>query len=122
MKVLISTNIARYIFAAVIVFFALAHFGNAEAMSAMLPAGGPIVIYLTGATLILAAVAFFINKQVRLAGYLLAAQLLLTAFLVQMMGMMGAEDEMMKMNFMAQFVKDIGMAMGAIAFANAADS
>jgi putative oxidoreductase len=122
MKVLVPTKIARYVFALVIAFFGSGHLMNAEMMATMAPFGGIAIIYITGVALVLAAVSFIIGKQVRLAGYLLAVFLILTAFLVQMMGMMGTEDEMMKMSYMTMIVKDLALAAGSVAFANAADS
>jgi len=132
MKVLIPTKIARYVYAAVIALFGMFHFMNTEGMAGMTPFGGTTVVYITGVAFLLAAISFFIGKQVRLAGYLLAVLLLLTAFLVHMMGMMGVAEsmpdataeaiDMAKGTYMSQMIKDIAMSMGAIAFANAADS
>lgn len=121
MKVLLPTKYARYIFALLIAFFAIDHFMNNEMLSTMVPFGGSIMVYITGATMIAAVVAFLLGKQVRLAGYLLAAQLVLTAILVHGMSMGGAEDEMAKGMAMMNMVKDLGLALASIAFANDAE-
>lgn len=121
MKVLLPTKYARYIFALLIAFFAIGHFMNNEMLSTMVPFGGSIMVYITGATMIAAVVAFLLGKQVRLAGYLLAAQLVLTAILVHGMSMGGAEDEMAKGMAMMNMVKDLGLALASIAFANDAE-
>jgi putative oxidoreductase len=123
MKNIVPTNIARILFALTMLFFASNHFMNAKAMAGMLH-GWPIaemLVYLSGACLALAAVAFIINKQVKLAGYLLALLLIIIVVGVHIPGL-GSEDEMMKMMAMSGAVKDTAIAMGAIVFANISDN
>ncbi|MBL7811083.1 MAG: DoxX family membrane protein [Bacteroidetes bacterium] len=123
MKNYIPTNIARILFALTMVFFGLGHLTNAQAMSGML-AGWPMalfLVYLSGACLILAGVAFVINKQVKLAGYLLALLLVIIVAAVHAPGM-GNADKMASMMSTSMAVKDMAIAMGAIAFANQAES
>lgn len=81
---------------------------------------GPALTYISGVCLALAAVAFIINKQVKLAGYLLALLLVIIVIGVHIPGL-GNPDENMKMMAMSMAVKDTAIAMGAIAFANSSE-
>lgn len=124
MKNFIPTKIARIIFALTMLFFASGHLMNAHAMSEMLLKGWPIgeiLTYVTGICLALAGISFIINKQVKLAGYLLALLLLIIVAGVHVPGLANP-DAMMKQLAMTGVVKDLGIAMGAIAFANASDN
>lgn len=123
MKNFVPTNIARIVFALTMVFFGLGHFSNAQNMSGMIQ-GWPMalaLIYISGACLILAAVAFIINKYVKLAGYLLALLLIIIVAGVHIPGM-GNPDKMMSMMATMGAVKDAAIAMGAIVIANEANS
>lgn len=124
MKNFIPTNIARILFALTMLFFALGHFMNAKPMADMLLKGWPMaeaLAYISGACLALAGIAFIINKQVKLAGYLLALLLVIIVIGVHVPGLSNP-DEMMKMNAMSMAVKDTAIAMGAIAFANMSEN
>jgi uncharacterized membrane protein YphA (DoxX/SURF4 family) len=123
MKNILPNNIARILFGITMAFFGLGHMTNAQAMSDMIKTWpmAEILVYVSGACLILAAVSFVINKQVKLAGYLLALLLVIIVAGVHVPGM-GAADEMAKMMATTGAVKDIAIAMGAIAFANASDN
>jgi putative oxidoreductase len=119
MKNFVPTNIARILFALTMLFFASNHFMNAPQMAGMLN-GWPmaeILIYVSGACLALAAIAFIINKQVKLAGYLLALLLMIIVVGVHIPGL-GNSDPMMKMMATTGAIKDAAIAMGALAFAN----
>ena len=68
------TKVGTIFYALVIGFFGINHFLEGTGMQKMVPSflpGGVIWVYLTGACLIAAAIAFLIGKQVRLAGLLL---------------------------------------------------
>lgn len=122
MKNFIPTNIARIVFALTMAFFGLGHLTNAAQMQGMIQ-GWPLamaLIYVSGICLILAAVAFAINKQVKLAGYLLALLLIIIVAGVHLPGLANP-DKMMAMMATTGAVKDAAIAMGAIAFANQAD-
>jgi uncharacterized membrane protein len=123
MKNILPNNIARILFGITMAFFGLGHMTSAQAMSDMIKSWpmAEILIYVSGACLMLAAVSFVINKQVKLAGYLLALLLIIIVAGVHVPGM-GSDDEMAKMMATSSAVKDIAVAMGAIAFANASDN
>lgn len=110
------SRIALTVYALVLIVFGFGHFTNGSKMVGMVPAflpGGVIWVYLAGAGLILAAVSFIINKQVRLAGYLLGVLLLIFVLTIHLPGMMNAKDEMMKMTEMTMMLKDLAMAAAA---------
>src|SRR5258706_10641562 len=74
------SKIGTIFYALVIGFFGLNHFMNGTGMAKMVPRflpGGEFWVYVTGAALLLAAIAFLINKYTRLAGFLLALFLFL---------------------------------------------
>ncbi|TWW01719.1 hypothetical protein [Chitinophaga pinensis] len=73
MKALIPTRLAVILYGIVMVLFGLIHIVHADIMVAAVPIpGGKIWLYITGLALLLAGIAFIINRYVRLAGYLLA--------------------------------------------------
>jgi len=75
------SRIGTIFYALVIAFFGINHFMYGTGMQKMVPAflpGGVAWVYITGACLLLAAIAFLINRQVRLAGFLLCLFLLLS--------------------------------------------
>lgn len=123
MKNFIPTNVARIVFALTMLFFASGHFMNAKPMTEMMLAGWPMgeaLTYISGACLALAGIAFIINKQVKLAGYLLALLLVIIVIGVHVPGLT-SPDKMMQMSSMSNAVKDAAIAMGALAFANVAE-
>jgi putative oxidoreductase len=68
-------RIGTILYALVIGFFGINHFLNASGIAGMLPSffhGSVFWVYFTGLALILAALAFLIGKQVKIAGILLA--------------------------------------------------
>ncbi len=104
---------ASIIYAIAIGCFGVLHFMNAEEMKSGVPdfiPGGIIWIYITGAGLILAAVAIIINKATRLACYLLALMLVIFIFTIHLKHLAGG-------NY-ANVLKDAAMAMAAILIAN----
>lgn len=114
MKALIPNRVAVILYALVMAIFGIFHFMNAAAMAAAVPIpGGAVWIYITGAGLLLAGIAFIINKQARLAGYLLAIFLLLTIVLVH--APMAAKGDQMATTML---LKDVGLLAGAILIAN----
>lgn len=118
----VVNSLGRFLFGIPMAIFGIFHFVNAESMAGMVPSwmpGGTIWVYLTGAALILAAVAIMIQKKDRLAAQLLGLMLLLFALLVHLPGL-GAEDETAKTMSMIMAMKDIALAGGALAFAKLA--
>lgn len=110
------SRIALTVYAIVLLVFGFGHFANGSQMVGMVPSflpGGIIWVYVAGAGLILAAISFIINKQVRLAAFLLGALLLIIVLTIHLPGMMNGKDEMMKMTEMTMLLKDMAMAAAA---------
>ena len=103
--------VGKIIFCIPLVMFGIGHFGNAGDMAGMVPIpfAQTFWVYLTGAALLAAAVGILFNIQAKLASLLLAVMLLIFAFSIHLPGMMGGD-----MNGMANFMKDLGMAGGAL--------
>lgn len=121
MKNLVPTRIPVIIIALIFGYFGVNHLIHADAMSGMVPSMFPahkILVYLTGICLLLAAIAFIINRYAKAAGYLLAVMLLIIIFTIHVPGMMHAADEGSKMMFTTNAIKDLGLAMTTIIIAN----
>jgi uncharacterized membrane protein len=116
MSTLIPSKIAKYGFAAVMALFGINHFLHAGDMAGMVPTwlpGGSIWVYLTGAALVMYAVAIFMNhKMQKMAGYLLALLLLIIIICLHLPGM--SSNPMA----MPMILKDLAMAFAAIYIAN----
>jgi uncharacterized membrane protein len=120
MKRFIPSKFAEIIFALVIGYFGYSHFKNAGPMSnyvpKFIPGDGKIWIYVSGAGLLLSAIAILTDIQKALAGYLLAALLLLIAFSMHFQHFLDGNDAA------GSFLKDTAMAMGAILIGNRSKS
>jgi cadmium resistance protein CadD (predicted permease) len=100
---------SKYVFAVVMLVFGLFHFISGDAMAEMVPIpGGVIWVYLTGAALIAAAVAVFINKYMRLAMFLLGVMLLLFVILIHIPGAADGNEASVPM-----VLKDLGLMAAA---------
>ena len=113
MKQIISSRVAAIIYALAIAAFGILHFMSANEMKTMLPdyiPGGAGIIYLTGTCLLAAAIAIIIEKQKRLACYLLAAMLLIFGFTLHLRPSFTTTSTL--------FLKDAAMAMAAILIGN----
>ncbi len=121
MKNLISTRLAIIIFAFIIGFFGANHFLNATEMSSNVPSFLPlpkILVFISGAGFLLAAVSFIIDRYVKIAGYLLALLLLIIVFAVDIPGIIHAPNIHVKMMFVTSMLKDAALAMAAIIIAD----
>ncbi|WP_253810176.1 DoxX family protein [Hydrotalea flava] len=110
------SRISSIVFALVMAVFGINHFRMGDAMAGYVPGYLPVAVfwvYLVGAALILAAIAIIINKQTRLACYLLGLMLFLFVILLHLPGMMHATDPQMKAMSMTMLLKDLGLAAGA---------
>jgi putative oxidoreductase len=113
MKQIISFRVAAIIYALAIAAFGILHFMSAGEMKTMLPdyiPGGAAIVYFTGACLLAAAIAIIIEKQTRLACYLLAVMLLIFGFTLHLRPSFTTT--------FALFLKDAAMAMAAIMIGN----
>jgi uncharacterized membrane protein len=111
------TKVGTIFYALVIGFFGINHFLEGTGMQKMVPSflpGGVIWVYLTGACLIAAAIAFLINRQVRLAGLLLCLFLLLIVLTVHLPAVLHAPDNSARRFPMTNLIKDTGLAAAAL--------
>ncbi len=120
----IPSNVARMIFAATMALFGVFHFLGAKDMAGMVPAylgfiPAEIWVYLSGLGLLGAAAAFILDQKVKLAGYLLAAMLVL---FVLMLHVPKLGDPIGGQMAMVGMLKDLGLAMCAILIANASEN
>ncbi|MBP6672764.1 MAG: DoxX family protein [Bacteroidetes bacterium] len=116
---LITTTVARILFAIPFLAFGLMHFAFAENMGKAIPSflpGGVLWVYLSGAGLIAAAVSLFIQKMVTEAMFGLSLFLVSAVALIHMPGM-GNPDPMMQQMAMSGLLKDIGLLGGALSYA-----
>lgn len=121
MKNFISTRVAIIIFALIIGLFGANHFLNAKEMAANVPSFLPvpkILVYISGAGFLLAAIAFILNRYVKIAGYLLAILLLIIVFSVDIPGYVQAKNLHVKMMFVTAMLKDAAIAMAAVIIAD----
>ena len=115
------SKIGTIFYALVIGFFGINHFLNGTGMQKMVPSflpGGVVWVYITGACLCLAAIAFLINKQARLAGLLLCLFLLLVVLTVHLPAVMHAVDNNARRFPLTNLIKDTGLAAAALLVAS----
>ncbi len=121
MKNLISTRLAIIVFAVIIAFFGANTILNANHMAANVPNFLPAskwMVYLSGAGFLLAAMAFIIDRYAKIAGYLLALQLLIIVISVDVPGIVHAATTPIKMLFITNMLKDAALAMAAVLIAD----
>ena len=111
------SKIGTVFYALVVGFFGINHFINGTGFQRMVPTflpGGVFWVYITGACLVAAAIAFLINKQVRLAGFLLCLFLLLIVLTVHLPAVLHAPDAAARRFPMTNLIKDTGLAAAAL--------
>lgn len=121
MKNLISTRLAIIIFAIIIAFFGANNILHAKNMAANVPSFLPaskIMVYISGAGFMLAAVAFILDRYAKLTGYLLAVLLLIVVFSVDVPGIVRASNVHIKMLYVTNMLKDAALAMAAVLIAD----
>jgi len=117
MKQIIPNRLAEIIFALAMGVFALLHFksGNDTQFRASVPAYFPgdasIWIYISGAGFLLVAIAILINRQKRLACYLLAVMLIVFILTIHLIPAIRDKN-------LYQPLKDGALAMAAIIIGN----
>lgn len=111
------SKIGTVFYALVVGFFGINHFLNGTGFQKMVPTflpGGVFWVYITGACLVAAAIAFLINKQVRLAGFLLCLFLLLIVLTVHLPAVLDAPDAGARRFPLTNLIKDTGLAAAAL--------
>jgi uncharacterized membrane protein len=115
------SRIGVILYALVIGFFGVNHFLHGTGLQNSVPRFIPYSIfwvYFTGAMLILAAIAFLIGKQVKLAGLLLALFLILIVLTVHLPALLNAGGEESHVSLaLTNIVKDTGLAAAALIIA-----
>ncbi len=115
---LLTTSVARIIFGIPFLIFGIFHFMKASQMGEMVAIPpGQFWVYLTGLGHILAAIAFFINKKVKLAALLLALMLLAFILGVHLPMMIGAEGGDQFQQQLQAILKNIALIGGALTVA-----
>jgi uncharacterized membrane protein len=111
------SRIAIYILALVMLAFGIYHFLHPKNLMVYVPAyipGGLVWVYVVGIAFILAAIAFIINRQARLAGYLLAALLFIFVLFIHLPNFMNAGDAEMRQMALINLLKDTALAAFAL--------
>jgi putative oxidoreductase len=111
------SRIAIYILAIVMLAFGVYHFLHPKNLMVYVPSyipGGLVWVYIVGIAFILAAIAFIINRQARLAGYLLAALLFIFVLTIHLPNYMNAGDAEMRQMALVSLLKDMALAAFAL--------
>jgi len=111
------SRIAIYILSLVMLAFGIYHFLHPKNLMIYVPdflPGGMVWIYIVGTAFILAAVAFIINRQAKLAGYLLAALLFIYVLTIHLPNYLHAGDAEMRQIAFVNILKDAALAAFAL--------
>jgi len=103
------SRIAIYLLSIVLFAFGIIHYLYPRDLLNFVPAflpGGIIWVYFVGTAFILAAVAFLTNKMVKVAGYLLAALLIIFILSVHIPNYLDAGAQDMKRIALINLLKD----------------
>jgi uncharacterized membrane protein len=125
MKRHIISHVAIYMLSVVMIVFGIIHFLQPRSLLVFVPQnlpGGIYWVYGVGAAFILAAIAFITNKYVKLAGYLLAALLIVFVLFVHLPNYNQSGDAEMRQNALTSLLKDLALAAFALHIAGSADS
>lgn len=112
-----TSTLGKWLFALPMALFGFLHFGPLEFSLPYVPAWLPYPafwVYLAGAGLLLFALAAVLGRKDRLAGYLLALELLLFVLLTHLPTLIGGDF----LGLIATF-RDVSMAGAALMFAEA---
>lgn len=108
--------VGKLLFALPMALFGIFHFMNANAMTGLVPPMFPypeVWVYLTGLSLVLAAIAIIIGKKARLAASLLGVMTMLFALLIHLSGFLSGDPVAS-----SAFLKDIAIAGSAFFIAS----
>ena len=113
----IVSRIAIWVLAVVMILFGIQHFRYPDIFANYVPPflpGGIIWVYFVGVAFILAAIAFISNRLVALAGYLLAALLLIFIISIHWPNFRDASSVENSQQTLANMLKDLAIAAFAI--------
>jgi uncharacterized membrane protein len=117
----IISRLAIWLLAIVMLIFGIHHFRHPENLLIFVPQnlpGGVNWVYFVGVAFILAALAFILNRYVSLAGYLLAALLLIFVVTVHWPNYRESGDYEMRQLAFVSMLKDTALAGFAIYIAS----
>lgn len=117
----IISRVAITILGIVLAVFGLYHFLNPESMLVYVPSflpGGIIWVYIVGVAFLLAAIAFFTHKMIRIAGYLLALLLVIFVLTVHLPNYLHSGDLELKQGAFVNLLKDTAIAAFALYIAS----
>lgn len=115
------SRIAIWLLAIVLITFGIQHFREPDAMLVNVPVyipGGIIWVYVVGVAFILVGLAFIINRYVAIAGYVLAALLLLFVLLIHLPNHLDSGDPAMRQMALVNLLKDTAIAGFALFIAS----
>jgi len=121
----IISRIAIYLLSIIMIIFGVYHLQNPRNMLAFVPnnlPGGINWVYFVGIALILAAVAFIINKFVKIAAYLLALLLIIFVVAIHLPIYNDAGDPDIRRTAFIDVLQDLALAAFALHIAGSADS
>jgi len=111
------SRISISLLAIVLIIFGFYHFIYPQTLIGYLPSflpSGNIWIYIPGVAFILAGIAFIINRQVRLAGYLLAILLLIFVLTIHLPNLINASSTENMQGALISLLKDTAIAAFAL--------
>lgn len=112
---------AVYLLSLVMIVFGVYHFLQPKMMLIYVPdwvPGGLVWVYFTGAAFIGAALAFLSNRLVKVAGYLLAALLLVFVLTIHLPNYLNAGDVEMQQQAFVNLLKDTAIMAFALFIAS----
>lgn len=119
----VISRIAIYLLAVIMIVFGIYHFQNPRDLVGYVPAflpGGILWVYLVGAAFILVAIAFILNRMVKVAGYLLAFLLILFVLTIHLPNYLHSADKEMQQLALISILKDTALAGFALHIAASA--
>jgi uncharacterized membrane protein len=121
----IISHIAIYLLSVVMIIFGIYHIRNPRNMLAFVPEnlpGGINWVYVIGIVLIVAALAFILNKFVKITAYLLALLLIIFVLVIHLPIYKNAGDLDLRQTAFIDILQNLAIAAFALHIAGSADS
>jgi len=121
MKEQTISRIAIIILAIVLAVFGIYHFLYPESMLVYVPSflpGGIVWVYIVGVAFLLAALAFFTHKMIKITGYLLALLLIIFVLTIHLPNYLHSGDLELKQGAFVNLLKDTAIAAFALYIAS----
>lgn len=113
----IVSRLAIWLLAVVMILFGIQHFRFPDVFANFVPPflpGGELWVYFVGVAFILAAISFITNRFVAIAGYLLAALLLIFIITIHWPNFRDASSVENSQQTLANMLKDLAIAAFAL--------